>query len=98
MTDYSKYEGHTPGPWYHQHGGMAPHFVTSGEEYDFDEIQIVCGSVDCIDSIANSKLIADAPALLARVKELEAELAERNETIDALEDLLASFPPITKDV
>jgi len=42
MTDYSKYEGHTPGPW--------------------------------ISNFASVRIIADAPALLARVKELEAEL------------------------
>ena len=84
--DLEQFEGHTEGPWYHQHGGMAPHFVTSGEDVESDEVQIVCGSVDCIDSIENSKLIAAAPSLLAEVKALREENERLIETLKWIVD------------
>ena len=71
--DYSKYEGHTAGPWHID--GIRVQSNESGW------IRVVAKAVrqQCRtdrEAVANANLIADAPLLLKRCRELEAELHE----------------------
>lgn len=74
--DLSKYEGHTPGPW-----------KKSGRPSGYDWCKITSGRVHVAtithwsDSVnnQNTQLIADAPQLLAEVKELRSLIREMNE-------------------
>jgi hypothetical protein len=69
--DYSKFEGHTPGPWWTNlpKGGI----YTDGYANGLYSLAVAhgdtCGGVAEFE--ANVNLIAGAPALLARCKELE---------------------------
>jgi DNA repair ATPase RecN len=105
----SKYKGHTPGPWEvaatefnnNEHGLPAGHVALSvypqGEQ-DYP-VCLVAPADNITDTDrANAKLIADAPRLAEKVKELEeafaslyqikSKLAERMEDIQA--DLIAT--------
>ena len=69
--DYSKYEGHTAGPWHID--GIRVQSNESGW------IRVVAKAVrqQCRtdrEAVANANLIADAPLLLKRCRELEAAL------------------------
>ena len=64
MIDTSKYEGHTPSPW-----------VVNNPDGEKSLIHSVGGLMYV--SSADTRLIADAPLLLAEVKRLQEEVEER---------------------
>ena len=78
MIDYTKYEGHTPGPWGHNYDDGD--IYESGGEWrligSLENVNDHGNAFPCDDSesCANARLIADAPALLARCKALEAAI------------------------
>ena len=74
MTDYSKYEGHTPGPWISNFASVRIGVAEGTIAKLHSGSDAGSGCMPQAMFNANKALIADAPALLARVKELEAEL------------------------
>jgi hypothetical protein len=70
LIDTDKYEGHTPAPWNADDdgGGKHLHIDAYGEEGDVCVARMVNGN--WIDT----QLIADAPLLLAEVKDLQKKL------------------------
>lgn len=94
--DTSAFEGHTPGEWHGskefpnaRFGGqdVTPIVVDSAEGERV--ISVVLGIVD--EPKANARLMAAAPALLARVQWLEAQLAETKAKLDAENDELTDI-------
>lgn len=88
--DYSKFEGHTPGPWPIAYvSGAIRHLVRncdadcflSGEEWSSMNVAGFYGW----DKYKDSPLIAAAPTLLARCKALEEENARLHERLQRLE-------------
>ncbi len=91
--DYSRYEGHTPDPWERYRDGDRIHVIRAGTlefrnasgshvsadwiaELDPDATGHTPGETD-----ANSCLFEDAPKLLRRVRELEAEAVALRERV-----------------
>jgi hypothetical protein len=83
MIDTDKYEGHTPAPWKHTH--IKPNAVVyenfeisfihtiRGEEIKIADVHLTPDQADgwgFENWKANAQLIADAPLLLAEVKQL----------------------------
>lgn len=76
--NYEKFKGHTPGPWepganvvWQRRGNIVAELTDTIQHRTFDEI------------CANSYLIAAAPDLLTRCRELEAVLREALLMLDA---------------
>ena len=77
--DYSKYEGHTEGPFeYDEPSGMVRNdSMTFADVRGWGHLSRKHGDVRALEiQRANGRLIADAPLLLKRCRELEAELHE----------------------
>jgi hypothetical protein len=69
--DLTRYEGHTPGPW---HVAGKPHelcVVNYDAAYIVDRFRL--GGWTEAQHLANARLIADAPAILAYARELEGQ-------------------------
>ena len=79
--DYSRYEGHTPGPWkvgdLHRNTVIADAKYAEGRMTGHDDVDYY-GGVLIGESIMpqNRNVIADAPQLLAYCKRLEARVKE----------------------
>lgn len=91
MIDLSKYEGHTPGPWWwnglnrlastdfevleaaDDGRSYGMHYAEIRHHYNQQQAEV------------NARLIADAPALLAEVKRLRADLTEAAQVLDSIE-------------
>lgn len=72
--DLEKYEGHTPGPW------------TKHSDLNGPLVRDANGAlVTAYLTTANAALVTDAPALLAEVVRLRADLAEAVQTLEAIE-------------
>ncbi|MBU8921302.1 MAG: hypothetical protein KOO63_05735 [Bacteroidales bacterium] len=73
MIDLTKFEGHTPGPWKAEMclGRSYAIDAYSKGEIIFKELACVSGATE---SVANARLIAAAPDLLAEVERLRATL------------------------
>ena len=75
MIDTDKYEGHTPAPWfYYDDGGLSDYirlyhtpFMDSDDDDTEEDLAQIHYDENCI---ADARLIADAPKLLAEVKRL----------------------------
>ncbi len=87
--DLEKYAGHTPGPW---RLAKNRHTTTDGRTWGW----VTYGDASSVPGVnatwqygetahANCRLIADAPALLAEVVRLRADLAEAVQTLEAIE-------------
>ncbi len=84
--DLDKYFGHTPGPWNTRSITGIPGAVVGGVLRQYangtarDQLAMVCAVQEDnggdVAMFANAYLIADAPALLAEVVRLRADLAE----------------------
>lgn len=61
MIDTDKYKGHTPGPWTAEYGDYITHVTNSDK--------VVVASVG-FELDKDGQLIADAPLLLAEIKDL----------------------------
>lgn len=70
--DYTKYEGHTPGPWHEtiRQPGIHHPIYCERSTGCISHVGIDC---EYDTSKANARLIAGAPLLLARCKALEEE-------------------------
>ena len=86
--DYSKYEGHTKGPW-GRDDDVNPEMITAGLDkkgafiyvaIDADPNSGICDSRK--EMHANHALVIDAPILLARCNELEVENAELRKRLE----------------
>jgi hypothetical protein len=71
--DYSKYDGHTPGPWARANSNHQGNINAGDGTFAFD---VHCWNRGTLAVDANLNLIADAPALLERCKRLEAIVRE----------------------
>ena len=89
MIDTDKYEGHTEGPWWagewfnddvvqFERGYSVEQRIVNESPFVDHSGEWVC----LVDNEANSKLITDAPLLLAEVKRLREEVNTLNEIID----------------
>ena len=67
MIDTNKYKGHTPAPWKLHYDDSA----IGGAHLDYGAQLDPVGALHAM-SVANARLIADAPLLLAEVKQLRA--------------------------
>ena len=85
MTDTSKYEGHTPGPWLASKELPTGWAVITGD--DDWILRVDENNKGQLMSEADAQLIADAPLLLAEVKRLR----KREETFDEFIDSLDVF-------
>ena len=79
MIDTDKYEGHTPAPWfYYDDGGLSDSirlYHTPLMDSDGDDTEEYLAQIHYDENcIADSRLIADAPLLLAEVKRLRKAL------------------------
>jgi len=88
MIDTDKYEGHTPGPWKlgRYFSGWKVYWFDKetsdnwdnirdfGEEYRHEDFCYDVGVVASTES--NARLMADAPDLLAEVKQLRTDIAD----------------------
>jgi hypothetical protein len=88
MIDTDKYEGHTPGPWQFDGiecvSGCGPHPT---EEPVFATLHVDEQFMLTEENmLANGKLIADAPDLLAEVKALQLDLKDTVDICDRLEE------------
>lgn len=76
MLDLSRYEGHTPGPWKLGRRGRWRQHIDGNNWYSLAKVVVFMkgptGPEEMYEGIANARLIADAPALLAEVKALRA--------------------------
>lgn len=77
--DYSKFDGHTPGPWTFDSRGRG--FVRGADHGPWDStIAILCeyatNDVRQQRQTANARLLAAAPTLLARCKALEEAMGQ----------------------
>jgi len=68
MIDTNKYKGHTPAPWKLHYDDSA----IDGAHLDYGAQLDPVGALHAM-SVANARLIADAPLLLAEVKRLREE-------------------------
>lgn len=68
MIDYSKFKGHTPGPWKVIVNRVGI-FIENQTQYGIADLSPVSGE-DTPEQIANAALIAAAPDLLAENKRL----------------------------
>ena len=81
MIDTNKYKGHTPAPWKLHYDDSA----IDGAHLDYGAQLDPVGALHAM-SVANARLIADAPLLLAEVKRLREgiqQIIEYNEGVDA---------------
>ncbi len=71
-----KYQGHTPGPWRTREVGDSRYPDLQVESGNGLDSRIIAPRIGGLGEAhrANARLIADAPALLARVERLEAAL------------------------
>ena len=86
MIDYSRYEGHTPGPW----GWAGVTQIATGKG---SYVVATVGEEKRVCSLSRetqgtAALIADAPILLARCKELEAENKRLREALEEAENTI----------
>lgn len=72
--DYSKYDGHTPGPWSPTRGDYGWEITRPDNRGGTATILDNSDGSGVSEHAANARLIADAPLLLARCKALEAAL------------------------
>jgi hypothetical protein len=85
--DYDKFEGHTPGPWdFTRNSTSKRPCGIYGYEDEEQEIELCHHAVmvpewPFEEQVANTRLIAAAPELLARCRELEAENNRLREAI-----------------
>ena len=74
MTDTSKYEGHTPGPWLASKELPTGWAVITGD--DDWILRVDENNKGQLMSEADARLIADAPLLLAEVERLRKQLLQ----------------------
>ena len=75
--DFSKFEGHTPGPWSYDE---APPYGTPFVEAEGKMVAMVVG--DSTEAEANLALIAAAPALLAQLASKDAQIKALTEALE----------------
>lgn len=88
-TPLDDYAGHTPGPWeWSEHQFNAPPFEgTLERECGIYPPLGESGPVAIANGKANARLIAAAPMILKRARELERDLAECRAALRELDDL-----------
>lgn len=87
MIDTKKYKGHTPGPWKivkYEVGQYGEKLLSSIEAPSLGSKDPVC---DSIRFAANARLIADAPALLAELKQARDRIKELEARVEGLEGI-----------
>ena len=104
MIDTDKYEGHTPGPWVAKHdraesemGGIVIYdrgWVVYVGEKDSDAPRLQNSTFGREElNGADARLIADAPLLLAEVKQLREQMDSARDWVRSYEDehMMSSF-------
>ena len=92
MIDTDKYEGHTPAPWfYYDDGGLSDYirlyhtpFMDSDNDDTEEDLAQIHYDENCI---ADARLMADSPLLLAEVKRLQDALKEAVEVVKEMEGM-----------
>ena len=92
MIDTDKYEGHTPGPWEAELDDTDGHMyvaIAEGDEKREVFLDLPCWvcEEDMLELTATAELIADAPLLLAEVKQLREVLITMRDECNDFNDL-----------